>query len=114
MSTPKQHAAAAKKPILADLLLTPSFLGSKTWTLKVTDPADRTRTKEFHLGQDGKVCTRILGMHPREAVEKYGRDLTVEGTRVTWAEAILRTFYGTLDKAAEAIWDRQIWELAAD
>lgn len=114
MATAKQRLAASKKPILADLILTPYYLGSKTWTLKVTDPTDRTRTKEFYLGQDAKVCLRILDLEPREAVAKYGRDLSVEGTRVKWAEAILLRFFNTLSKAAVEVWNQETWELAAE
>lgn len=49
----------------------------RTWQLKVSTPK---KEKVFYLGQDVKVCSRLLGMSPREVISEIGTDNIENGT----------------------------------
>jgi hypothetical protein len=99
--------------LLADIIVTAGNYGfGANWSLVVADAEDTTRKRNFFLGQDAKVCIRILDIRPETGVAKYGRDFNQTSVRVAWAEAILIKLFGSLDEAASKIWDAQDWDLA--
>lgn len=56
---------------------------SHNWTLKVYG-------KSFYLGQDGKFCSRVLGMHPRDVAQAIGtNDLRTSKARTSLARMIV-------------------------
>jgi len=72
------------------------------------------RTKNFYLGQDAKVCSRILGMRPSEVAEIVGsNDLTLYETRESIANLILEAV-GVTSENEEEFMNLQPWEIAAE
>lgn len=61
----------------ATVMSSPHYFG-RTWQLKVSTPK---KEKVFFLGQDVKVCSRLLGMSPREVVAEIGTDNIGNGTK---------------------------------
>jgi hypothetical protein len=70
------------------------------------------RNKSYYLGQDVKVCNRILQMHPRDVVRSIGdNDLTNEKTNKKLAQFIVKTLKETHLINFKNL---QPWDLAVD
>ena len=61
----------------AEILSTPHYFG-RTWQLKVSTPK---KEKVFFLGQDVKVCSRLLGMTPKDVVQTIGTNNIGNGSK---------------------------------
>lgn len=98
--------------ITADLIVTRNGYGfGHDWQLEVTKDGV---TKQFYLGQDAKVCQRILGMTTTEVAETVGsNDLTIAETRTAIANLILETI-GVNEDTEDDLMNLQPWELAAE
>jgi hypothetical protein len=68
------------------------------------------RNKRFHLGQDIKVCKRLLQMEPRQVMSEIGTSNigTIKGNK-----ALARFIVKTL-KEKHNFKDLQTWDLAVD
>ena len=95
-----------------DLIITRNGYGfGSDWQLLVTKDE---KQKVFYLGQDAKVCHRILGLTPKDLVNKIGsNDLTKESTRQAIANLILEAIGVTPDNEDE-LFNLQPWEIAAE
>jgi hypothetical protein len=95
-----------------DLIITRNGYGfGHDWQLEVTKGDE---TKVFYLGQDAKVCSRILGMRPSEVADIVGsNDLTLKETREAIADLILEAVGVTEDNEDE-FFNLQPWEIAAE
>jgi hypothetical protein len=72
------------------------------------------KTKTFYLGQDAKVCYRIIGMSPKELAEHIGsNDLTKRKTRKAICELILLALNVTPDNEND-FFNLQPWQIAAE
>ena len=72
------------------------------------------RQRVFYLGQDAKVCYRILGMSPKDLAEQIGsNDLTKKRTRTAICELILESLNVTPENENEFL-NLQPWEIAAE
>ena len=81
------------------------------WQLSVTKGK---RRKIFYLGQDAKVCHRILGLTPKELTNEIGsNDLTKKETRQKICDLILESIGVTPDNENEFM-KLQPWEIAAE
>ena len=70
------------------------------------------RNKRFHLGQDVKVCNRLLGMTPGYVAAEIGdNDLTNEKTNKKLAQFIVKTLK---ERHSINFKNLQPWDLAAD
>jgi len=70
------------------------------------------RNKSYYLGQDVKVCSRLLHMLPRDVVRSIGdNDLTNEKTNKKLAQFIVKTLKETHLINFKNL---QPWDLAAD
>jgi hypothetical protein len=101
-----------KQQIKADLIVTPNGYGfGGDWQLSI----ERGHIKKvFFLGQDAKVCHRILGLNPREVAQEIGsNDLTKSSTRKALAGLILQAFNVNEENENE-LFNLQPWELAAE
>jgi hypothetical protein len=70
------------------------------------------RNKRFHLGQDIKVCNRLLQMEPRQVMSEIGTSNigTIKGNK-----ALARFIVKTLkEKHLINFKDLQTWDLAVD
>jgi hypothetical protein len=75
------------------------------WTLSVTT---KKGTKNFYLGQDGKFCTRVLGMSARDVVAEIGsNDLGNEKVLKKLAKFIVKHL-GLTEKKVDEL---ETWEL---
>lgn len=61
----------------AEIFSTPYYFG-RTWQLKASTPK---KEKVFFLGQDVKVCRRLLGMTPDEVVQTIGTNDIGNGSK---------------------------------
>lgn len=69
-------------------------------------------SKHFRLGQDVKVCSRMLGMTPKEVCEEIGsNDLRDENTLKNLGELILNTLGICYEDEINGL---QPWELSVD
>lgn len=70
--------------------------------------------KTFYLGQDAKVCARIIGMSGREVVNQVGsNDMSLESTREAIATMILEAM-GFSEDNEDQLFNTPPWELAAE
>lgn len=70
------------------------------------------RNKSYYLGQDVKVCNRLLQMEPRDVVRSIGdNDLTNEKTNKKLARFIVKTIK---ERHLINFKDLQPWDLAVD
>ena len=68
-------------------------------------------TKTFYLGQDVKVCSRMLGATPQDVIMQIGgRDVEDETISRNLAALII----DTLDITEEQIKELQPWEMACE
>lgn len=68
--------------------------------------------KNFRLGQDVKVCSRMLGMTPKQVCDEIGsNDLRNEETRKNLGQFILNTLGICFE---DEINNLQPWELSVD
>jgi hypothetical protein len=68
--------------------------------------------KQFRLGQDVKVCSRLLGMTPKEVTTEIGsNDLRRKTTRKKLAEFILYKIGICYEEELDTL---QPWELSVD
>lgn len=95
-----------------DLIVTRNGYGfGGDWQLSVSKGKHK---KVFWLGQDAKVCHRILGMTPKELRNEIGsNDLTKKETRQSICNLILEVIGVTPDNENEFM-DLQPWEIAAE
>jgi hypothetical protein len=95
-----------------DLIITRNGYGfGYDWQLEVTKG---DMTKVFYLGQDAKVCSRILGMRPSEVADVVGsNDLTLKETRESIADLILEAV-GVTEENEDEFFNLQPWEIAAE
>ena len=69
-------------------------------------------TKEFRLGQDVKVCSRLLGMTPKEVTTEIGsNDLRKKITRKKLGEYIMNKIGICYEEEINTL---QPWELSVD
>jgi hypothetical protein len=61
----------------AEIKISSSYGFDHNWTLVVSTAK---KTKSFYLGQDGKFCSRVLGMETSYVVQKIGTREISEGT----------------------------------
>lgn len=96
----------------ADIIVTVNGYGfGHDWQLEVTKGDE---TKMFYLGQDAKVCSRILGMRGSEIADIVGsNDMRLESTRQAIANLILEAVGVTEDNEDE-FFNLQPWEIAAE
>ena len=81
------------------------------WQMIVTKDE---QTKVFYLGQDAKVCCRILGMRPDELVREIGsNNLSLKKTRVAICELILEAI-GVTPENENEFFKLKEWEIAAE
>lgn len=95
-----------------DLIVTRNGYGfGHDWQLEVTKDGV---TKQFYLGQDAKVCSRILGMRGSEVAEVVGsNDMRLESTRQAIADLILEAI-GVNEENEDEFMNLQPWEIAAE
>ena len=95
-----------------ELLITQNGYGfGHDWQLLVKKD---NRQKVFYLGQDAKVCHRILGIRPSELAEIIGsNDLRLEETRQKICDLILEAIGVNPDNENE-FFNLQPWEIAAE
>jgi hypothetical protein len=71
-------------------------------------------TKNFWLGQDAKVCHRILGMSPKELTEEIGsNDLRLDETKQAICNLILEAI-GVNEENENDFFNLNEWEIAAE
>lgn len=104
--------SAHKPKIETDLLITRNGYGfGYDWQLKVQV---RNKIKVFYLGQDAKVCRRILGLRPDDLINEIGsNDLNLLSTRTAIANLILDAI-GVNDDNLNEFLNLQPWEIAAE
>jgi hypothetical protein len=61
----------------AEIKITSNYGFDHNWTLVVST---KKSTKSFYLGQDGKFCSRVLGMEPSYVVRQIGTREVEYGT----------------------------------
>lgn len=90
----------------ANVITHPNAYGfGHDWTLSVTTKKGQ---KDFYLGQDGKFCTRVLGMSARDVVSQIGsNNLGDEKVLRKLAKFIVKEL-GLTEKKVEEL---QTWEL---
>lgn len=76
----------------------------KNWTLVAYG-------KKFWLGQDGKVCHRLLGMTPREVVRQIG---TAEIERPSGNRKLARLIVDTVGINRSNVKKLEPWSLAVE
>jgi hypothetical protein len=73
------------------------------WTLEAYD-------KQYFLGQDGKFCSRVLGLSPRDVVNAIGSpNITDDKVNTRLARFIVKSLGGK-----KSIINLQNWELCAN
>lgn len=95
-----------------DLIITRNGYGfGHDWQLIVTKGK---KEKVFYLGQDARVCDRILGMTPAELVQEIrSNDLTKKQTRQKIGDLILEAI-GITPENENELFKLQPWEIAAE
>jgi hypothetical protein len=83
----------------------------KTWTLELTT---KTRTKQFFLGQDGKVCSRLLQMEARDVVQAIGTPVLDEKGCKKLAKFILETIKERHLITTAKLMNMEAWALAVE
>jgi hypothetical protein len=69
-------------------------------------------SKQFRLGQDVKVCSRLLGMTPKEVTNEIGsKDLRKKNIRKKLGEFILHKIGICYEEEIDTL---QPWELSVD
>lgn len=76
----------------------------RTWELKVYG-------KRFYLGQDAKVCSRLLGLDPKEVINLI-RGNNISDDKINNNLAVL--IIDTIGLSYEAAQDLEAWALACD
>jgi len=76
----------------------------RTWQLEAFG-------KRFYLGQDAKVCSRLLGLDPQTVIKKIGGN-NISDDQINNNLAVL--IINTLDLTFEAAQDLEAWALACD
>jgi hypothetical protein len=76
----------------------------RTWQLQAFG-------KRFYLGQDAKVCSRLLGLDPQTVIKKIGGN-NISDDQINNNLAVL--IINTLDLTFEAAQDLEAWALACD
>lgn len=90
-----------------------SYGFGKTWSLSLT--SSNGTQKRFFLGQDGKVCHRLLQMTPSEVVSKIGdNNLGNEKTRRKLARFILDHLKEYHDLTTRKLMKMEAWALAVE
>jgi hypothetical protein len=89
---------------------TPNAYGfGRDWYLNVET---NNGVKEFRLGQDAKVCSRLLGMTPKQVTSEIGsNDLRKKITRKKLGEFILYRLGFTYEDEIDSL---EPWELSVD
>jgi hypothetical protein len=93
----------------ASIQITSNYGFDHNWTLHIEINGKR---KSFYLGQDVKVCSRLLHMQPRDVIQAIGtNDITSENGNKKLAHFIVKTI-----KEIHSInfKDLQPWELAVE
>jgi len=88
-----------------------SYGFGKTWTLQVET---KTRTKQFFLGQDGKVCSRLLQMDSRSVVQAIGTNVLDEKGCKKLAKFILSTIKERHLITTAKLMNMEPWALAVE
>lgn len=89
-----------------------SYGFGKTWSLKVET---KTKSKTFFLGQDAKVCHRLLQQSPRDVVNAIGdNDLGNEKTRNKLARYILSHIKEYHLITTRKLMTMESWDLAVE
>jgi hypothetical protein len=83
----------------------------KTWSLTITT---KTRTKTFFLGQDAKVCHRLLQMEPRSVVQAIGTPVLDEKGCKKLAKFIVNTLKERHLLTTQKLMNMQPWDLAVE
>lgn len=79
------------------------------WTLAVKKG---NKTKNFWLGQDAKVCSRMLGISGRELAEQIGsNDMGIYQTRKAICDVILKAI-GVTKENEDSLFELESWGLA--
>lgn len=110
----EQKIVKPKNPMKMNAIveIMPNRYGFGTdWTLVIEHEG---QTKRFWLGQDAKVCQRIIGGSPEDVIAEIGsNDLSQKQTREKLAELILDSVGFEPGKENELL-NLQPWELAAE
>ena len=95
-----------------ELLITRNGYGfGDNWQLSVTKGK---KHKVFYLGQDAKVCYRMLGLSPKELTNEIGsNDLTKKETRQAICDLILDAI-GITPENENKLFNLQPWEIASE
>lgn len=89
----------------------PDYFGKK-WHLVLERDGE---IKKLYLGQDVKVCGRLLGLTPSEVVEKLGsNDMSDEGNLKRLALLILDHLKEHESITPEQCFELDPWELAVE
>jgi hypothetical protein len=83
----------------------------KTWTLELTT---KTRSKSFFLGQDAKVCHRLLQMEPRMVCQKIGTNILDDKGLKKLAKLILETIEENHMITTRKLMNMEPWALAVE
>jgi len=96
----------------ADIIVTRNGYGfGYDWQLEVTKG---DITKVFYLGQDAKVCSRILGIDCSEIADIVGSDdMRLESTREAIGNLILEAV-GVTEENEDEFFNLRPWEIAAE
>lgn len=81
----------------------------RTWTLEVTG---KDWTKSFYLGQDAKVCHRLLNMSPNAVTYAIGTREIGEGTKGN--RRLAKFILTELGLGARQLKKMSMWEIAAE
>lgn len=81
----------------------------RTWTLEVTG---KDWSRSFYLGQDAKVCHRLLNMSPNDVVHSIGTREIGEGTKGN--RALAKFIMTQLGLNARKLKGLSMWELSAE
>ena len=94
-----------KERAAAQIILSAGPYGfGRTWQLKAFG-------KLFYLGQDAKVCSRLLGLEPSEVINLIrGNNISDDHINNNLAVLIINT----LELTAESAKDLESWALACD
>jgi len=94
-----------KERAKAEIILSAGPYGfGRTWELKVYG-------KRFYLGQDAKVCSRLLGLDPKEVINLI-RGNNISDDKINNNLAVL--IIDTIGLSYESAQDLEAWALACD
>lgn len=94
-----------KERAAAQIILSAGPYGfGRTWELKAYG-------KKFYLGQDAKVCSRLLGLDPSQVIKLIGGN-NISDDQINNNLAVL--IINTVGLDAENIQDLEAWALACD